>query len=125
MSLADHASHKWSQVGRCVYCDDCNVRLYQGKLPARGQQQKEATAIDDMLAPIRAKFEAKAKKEWDERTPEQEAAWRVGRHAYKPGASIVYDRKNPFKGTDLAKWFNMGWTNAEFAHYESQREADA
>jgi hypothetical protein len=29
-----HAAHTWKQVSRCVYCDDCGVRLYQGTLPA-------------------------------------------------------------------------------------------
>ena len=31
--LAEHADHPWSQVGPCVYCDDCGTRLYQGELP--------------------------------------------------------------------------------------------
>ena len=26
-------SDKWSQVGRCVYCNGCGHRLYQGTLP--------------------------------------------------------------------------------------------
>lgn len=26
-------SEEWSQVGRCVYCDKCHHRLYQGTLP--------------------------------------------------------------------------------------------
>jgi hypothetical protein len=29
-----HEAHTWKQVGRCVYCDDCQERLYQGRLPA-------------------------------------------------------------------------------------------
>lgn len=28
-----HIDHAWKQVGRCVYCDDCGERLYQGSLP--------------------------------------------------------------------------------------------
>lgn len=28
-----HAGHTLSQVGPCVYCDDCDIRLYQGTLP--------------------------------------------------------------------------------------------
>ena len=32
-ALVPHMGHKWKQVGRCVYCDDCAARLYQGKLP--------------------------------------------------------------------------------------------
>jgi len=31
--FAAHAPHTWSQIGPCVYCDDCNERLYQGQLP--------------------------------------------------------------------------------------------
>jgi hypothetical protein len=30
--LAEHAEHPWQQVGPCVYCDACNVRLYQGEV---------------------------------------------------------------------------------------------
>ena len=30
--LAAHAEHEWVQVGPCVYCDDCNTRLFQGRL---------------------------------------------------------------------------------------------
>lgn len=126
MDLADHAEHKWSQVGRCVWCDDCGVRLYQGELPAPGKQKEHATGIDAMLAPIRAKMEAKAKKEWEERTPEQNKAWEEGRASYAPGQSIM-DRMrlgNPHKGSDLAAWFNRGWHNAENAYFDSKREED-
>lgn len=28
-----HEAHTWKQVGRCVYCNDCSERLYQGWLP--------------------------------------------------------------------------------------------
>jgi hypothetical protein len=31
--LTAHEAHTWEQVGRCVYCADCAVRLYQGRLP--------------------------------------------------------------------------------------------
>lgn len=30
--LDAHADHEWVQVGPCVYCDDCNTRLFQGRL---------------------------------------------------------------------------------------------
>lgn len=30
--IAQHDAHKRKQVGPCVYCIDCNLRLYQGKL---------------------------------------------------------------------------------------------
>ena len=29
-----HEAHTWEQVGRCVYCADCQERLYQGWLPS-------------------------------------------------------------------------------------------
>jgi hypothetical protein len=31
--VAEHAEHTWYQLGRCVYCRDCNRRLYQGTIP--------------------------------------------------------------------------------------------
>ena len=31
--IDSHQDHTWKQVGRCVYCADCKVRLYQGKIP--------------------------------------------------------------------------------------------
>lgn len=31
--LAEHERHRWAQVGPCVWCDDCDVRLYNGQLP--------------------------------------------------------------------------------------------
>lgn len=32
-AVTGHEPHRWEQVGACVYCTDCNVRLYQGDLP--------------------------------------------------------------------------------------------
>ena len=32
--IARHDDHTWEQVGRCVYCDDCGQRLYQGRIPS-------------------------------------------------------------------------------------------
>ena len=29
----EHEGHAFEQVGRCVYCHDCGVRLYQGDDP--------------------------------------------------------------------------------------------
>lgn len=29
----EHGEHPWHQVGRCVYCGPCGVRLYQGTMP--------------------------------------------------------------------------------------------
>ena len=31
--LETHGEHRWEEVGPCVWCADCNVRLYQGTLP--------------------------------------------------------------------------------------------
>jgi hypothetical protein len=31
--LVRHEEHTWEQVGRCVYCVDCDQRLYQGSIP--------------------------------------------------------------------------------------------
>lgn len=31
--LTSHAEHPWSQVGSCVWCDACGIRLYHGDLP--------------------------------------------------------------------------------------------
>jgi hypothetical protein len=54
--IAEHVPHKWKQVGRCVYCDDCKTRLYQGRLP------------EDRRASLRAAPEPKA-------TTEMRARW--------------------------------------------------
>jgi hypothetical protein len=32
--IKSHDDHTWTQIGRCVYCSDCNQRLYQGTIPA-------------------------------------------------------------------------------------------
>lgn len=31
--VANHIKHPWRQVGRCVYCGPCGVRLYSGIIP--------------------------------------------------------------------------------------------
>ena len=36
--LDAHKDHEWVQIGPCVYCDDCNTRLFQGRL---GGERKE------------------------------------------------------------------------------------
>jgi hypothetical protein len=33
LAIMAHDEHEWEQVGRCVYCHDCGVRLYQGTIP--------------------------------------------------------------------------------------------
>lgn len=40
-TFAFHADHCWEQVGRCVYCVDCNTRLYQGHIPPDHTNVKE------------------------------------------------------------------------------------
>lgn len=32
--IQPHEDHTWEQVGRCVYCVDCDARLYQGTVPS-------------------------------------------------------------------------------------------
>jgi hypothetical protein len=41
--LNKHACHPWKQVGPCVYCDTCNVRLYQGE-PFTDEEKQELRA---------------------------------------------------------------------------------
>jgi hypothetical protein len=36
-SLAKHDEHTWAKVGRCVYCVDCNTRLFNGDIPREHQ----------------------------------------------------------------------------------------
>ena len=31
--IREHGEHPWEQIGRCVYCGPCQVRLYQGRIP--------------------------------------------------------------------------------------------
>lgn len=31
--LERHGDHEWREVGPCVYCEPCGVRLYQGSIP--------------------------------------------------------------------------------------------
>jgi hypothetical protein len=50
--LAAHEEHRWVEVAPCVYCDDCNIRLYQGTLPERKD-------------PGRAARQAACDHEWD------------------------------------------------------------
>jgi hypothetical protein len=43
--LAEHDAHRWEAVGLCVWCADCNVRLYEGDLPERkdlGRAERQA-----------------------------------------------------------------------------------
>jgi hypothetical protein len=42
--LAEHDDHPWSQVGPCVYCDPCGIRLYQGSIPDRKRTTPKCAA---------------------------------------------------------------------------------
>ncbi len=42
-------SGEWSQVGRCVYCDGCHHRLYQGTLPKEKRKAAPPVARDRRL----------------------------------------------------------------------------
>lgn len=44
MSVGVHGEHKWEQIGSCVYCADCNVRLFRGMLPT-SPSMKSRTAL--------------------------------------------------------------------------------
>jgi len=50
----EHGDHKWHQVGPCVWCGPCGVRLYQGTMPkdhpvwCEPIQQRRATDADKM-----------------------------------------------------------------------------
>jgi hypothetical protein len=49
-----HDEHTWTQVGRCVYCADCNQRLYQGTIPATHTKVKQPQnrSWDDAQDPV-------------------------------------------------------------------------
>lgn len=42
-----HEGHTWEQVGLCVYCVDCEVRLYQGTVPADRRPSCDEHRWDD------------------------------------------------------------------------------
>ena len=44
--LGECLNHQHKQVGRCVYCADCNWRLYQGTV----MSEREIQAVRDLLA---------------------------------------------------------------------------
>ena len=54
--FAHHAPHKWKQVGRCVWCHDCNVRLYQGTLPADRREPKRQAPEPRATTEMRARW---------------------------------------------------------------------
>ena len=55
-SWLEHDKHQFEQVGRCIYCTDCNVRVGQGQLseeykkahPPKPKPRKK-TSVDEML----------------------------------------------------------------------------
>lgn len=51
--LTDHADHTLQHVGRCVWCCDCDRRLYQGRIPAshvkvRAMVRREPVSTTEM-----------------------------------------------------------------------------
>ena len=50
MKLADHVDHEWREVGRCVYCVPCGLRLFQGKIAK--DRQAQAMRIDSVFEKI-------------------------------------------------------------------------
>jgi rhamnogalacturonyl hydrolase YesR len=44
--LGRHKRHSWSQVGRCVFCDGCGARLYQGS-PCTAAEKAELPDTGD------------------------------------------------------------------------------
>lgn len=54
--FVDHEDHTWKQIGRCVYCHDCDMRLYQGRIPkdhtnvATARKQREPSTTTEMRA---------------------------------------------------------------------------
>ena len=51
MSLLTHATHHLEQVGPCVYCADCGVRLYQGRVE---RAQLALAEMQEVLDDIKA-----------------------------------------------------------------------
>jgi hypothetical protein len=54
--FAFHMPHRWKQVGRCVYCDDCGVRLYQGTLPADRREPRRQPPEPKATTEMRARW---------------------------------------------------------------------
>lgn len=54
--LIAHEAHTWKQVGRCVYCDDCGDRLYQGRLPKDRQQPKRQPPEPEATTEMRKRW---------------------------------------------------------------------
>jgi len=54
--LAEHAAHEWRQIGRCVYCQPCNIRLYQGTLPPERKGRKRAPVEPASTTEMRARW---------------------------------------------------------------------
>lgn len=51
-----HEAHTWEQVGRCVYCADCQERLYQGYLPKDRRPQKRAPSTPKATREMRQRW---------------------------------------------------------------------
>jgi hypothetical protein len=46
-----HDQHFWTQIGRCVYCADCNKRLYQGTIPDSHEKVQAPRRWDEARDP--------------------------------------------------------------------------
>jgi hypothetical protein len=46
-----HDAHVWTQIGRCVYCVDCNQRLYQGTIPPSHERVRTPQRWGDAANP--------------------------------------------------------------------------
>src|SRR6266702_2094025 len=55
VDLARHADHKLSKHGRCVYCDTCNVRLYQGLMLGAEDRAELRKMLDEHGTATRGK----------------------------------------------------------------------
>jgi len=115
------------------HCPKCGRRIgWAGRAsdrppcPRCGHQlpPEKLEAADRELERVRAKLLAEQQREWDERTPVQEAAWAAGREAYDPAvpaykvASLSPHRQAGFvdgveEERDLHGWWMRGWHNAE------------
>ena len=40
-NIVDHKDHTWEYREPCVYCKDCNFRLYHGRLPRTDLEKAE------------------------------------------------------------------------------------
>ena len=51
--IADHVDHEWVQMGGCVWCDNCQLRLYKGRLGNPENKVRQAQMLDDIIQAAR------------------------------------------------------------------------